>query len=138
MGSFTVYFDGQFWAGLATRERDGVVEIARVAFGSEPSDRELFAWACSHFHELEYRAVDAGLMSALKDRACGNPKRRQREAQRALKDSATCTRAQAAWSAAMEAEKGAHSSEVRANRREIEERKYQLRVEKRKQAKGGK
>jgi hypothetical protein len=80
----------------------------------------------------------AGPTSVLRDRACGNPKRRQREAQRALQDSATRTRAQAAWSAAMETEKGTRASEVRAKRREIEERKYQLRVEKRKQARRGK
>ena len=138
MGSFTVYFDGQFWAGLATRDRDGTIEVARVVFGSEPSDRELFLWACDHFHELEYKAVGAELTSVLKDRACGNPKRRQREAQRALRDSATRTRAQAAWSAAMEAEQGIRSFEARAKRREIEERKYQLRIEKRKQARRGK
>ena len=38
----------------------------------------------------------------------------------------------------METEKGTRASEVRAKRREIEERKYQLRVEKRKQARRGK
>jgi hypothetical protein len=138
MGMFTVYFDGQFWVGLATQERQGVTEIARVVFGPEPSERELFAWARDHFHQLEFKPVACAGGLALKERATGNPKRRQREAHKALNETGTRTRAQEAWQMAFLAEKGARQSETRARRRELADERYAQRVEKRKRAKRGK
>ena len=138
MGTFTVYFDGQLWVGLATRERQGTTEVARVVFGPEPSERELFEWARDHFHDLAFRQADSAMGPLLKDRATGNPKRRQREARKALNEEGTRTRAQAAWQMAFEAEKGVRQSETRARRRELADERYAQRVEKRKRAKRGK
>jgi len=138
MGTFTVYFDGQFWVGLATRERQGATEIARVVFGPEPSEHELFEWARDHFHNLGFKPVDSTLGPLLKERATGNPKRRQREARKALNETGTRTRAQEAWQIAFQVEKGERQSETRARQRELAEARYAQRVEKRKRAKRGK
>ena len=138
MGSFAVYFDGQFWVGLATREGNNGAEVARVVFGPEPSEHTLFTWARDHFHALEYKPVDAGVGTLLKERACGNPKRRQREARKSLETSSTRTHAQEAWQIAFQAEKGVRKSEARTRRRELADERYAARVEKRKRAKRGK
>jgi hypothetical protein len=138
MGSFTLYFDGQFWVGLATRESAGAVQVARVVFGPEPSDQELLAWARDHFHALAYKDVDESAARLLRDRPCGNPKRRQRAASRSLEDATGRTRAQEAWQVAFEAEKGQRHSEARARRRALADERYAQRAEKRKRAKRGK
>lgn len=138
MGSFTLYFDGQFWVGLATRESDGVVEVARVVFGPEPSDQEVLAWAREHFHALDYKPVDEAAARLLRSRPCGNPKRRQRDARKSLDDCSGRTRAQDAWQAAFEAEKGQRKSEARARRRALADERFAQRSEKRKRAKRGK
>jgi hypothetical protein len=138
MGTFTVYFDGQFWVGLATRERQAATEVARVVFGSEPGEHELFEWARDHFHALVYIRVDRALGPLPKERATGNPKRRQREARKAIDEEGTRTRAQEAWQLAFETEKGVRQSEARAQRRELADERYARRVEKRKRAKRGK
>lgn len=56
MGSFFVFFDGQFWVGIATRAReDGKTdETARAIFGPEPSDAQLVEWAHSAYRTLEF------------------------------------------------------------------------------------
>lgn len=138
MGSFTLYFDGQFWVGLATRESAGAIEVAQVVFGPEPSDQEVLAWAREHFHALDYKPVDEAAGRLLRSRPCGNPKRRQRDARKSLEDSTSRTRAQEAWQVAFEAEKGQRKSEARARRRMLADERFAQRSEKRKRAKRGK
>ena len=138
MGSFTLYFDGRFWVGLATRESGGVVEVARVVFGPVPSDHELLDWAREHFHALDYKPVDEEAARLLRSRPCGNPKRRQRDARKSLEDSTGRTRAQEAWQAAFEAEKGERKSEARMRRRALADERFAQRTEKRKRARRGK
>ena len=40
-GSLTVYYEGPFWVGVFKRTEDGKLYIAKVVFGSEPSDKEI-------------------------------------------------------------------------------------------------
>lgn len=40
-GSLTVYYEGPFWVGVFERTEDGKLYIAKVVFGSEPSDKEI-------------------------------------------------------------------------------------------------
>ncbi|HEX3778303.1 MAG TPA: YjdF family protein [Pseudonocardiaceae bacterium] len=56
-GSFTVYYDGQFWIGLVEfRDTDGV-RAARHVFGNEPNNAELLAFASGReFDQLARRA----------------------------------------------------------------------------------
>ncbi|AKU95724.1 hypothetical protein AKJ09_02388 [Labilithrix luteola] len=139
MGSFTVFFDGQFWVGLAVRHRDSnsrVPEVARVVFGPEPSDAELLEWTREQFQRLEYRAVDS--TAPLERASAGNPKRRQREARRALEETTTRTRAQTALAAALEEERGKQERERRARRQEQADERFRCRAEKRKRARRGK
>lgn len=40
-GSLTVYYEGPFWVGVFERTEDGKLYVAKVFFGSEPSDKEI-------------------------------------------------------------------------------------------------
>jgi hypothetical protein len=129
MGTFTIFFDGQFWVGLATRLGDGGTEIARVVFGPEPSDAELVQWVRDEYRKLSFIPTSAEVVTRL----VGNPKRRMREARRVLEEPRTRTRAQEAWSAALEETKTAAAAVRRHDRRAETDARYALRVEKRKQ-----
>jgi hypothetical protein len=96
MGSFFVFFDGQFWVGIATRAReDGKTdETARAIFGPEPSDAQLVEWAHSAYRTLEF--LPAMTAPATPTRI-ENPKRRQREAARCLRGDGLRSAAQSAW-----------------------------------------
>jgi hypothetical protein len=135
MGTFTLFFDGSFWVGIATRQHGATLEIARVVFGPEPSDAELAAWMHAHYRELCFVPSEA---PPPEPRLASNPKRRRREVQRALEQPRTSTRAQEAWQAALSALKPAQRAHARQARRAEAEQRYAARAEKRKQKRRGK
>lgn len=129
MGTLTIFFDGQFWVGVALRESASGSEVARVIFGPEPSDAELVQWVHDEYRKLAFVPAYAGCIANV----TGNPKRRQREARRLLEAPRTRTRAQEAFSLAMEASKSREADSRRADQRAQEERRYAQRVQRRKQ-----
>mgnify|MGYP001541586627 CR=1 FL=1 len=116
--TLTVYHDGQFWVGLAEHVEGGRYGVARIVFGAEPSDEEL-----SFFGD---EAAEAS-------KPAKNPKRRAREAAKALKRPAVSTKAQQALAAQREAMKR-ESARARSQRRAEEaEARYEQRKLKHKQ-----
>lgn len=57
-GEFVLYHDGQFWVGVLTLSEAGRTPSARVVFGAEPSDAELYDHLLRHGDEL-LRAAEA-------------------------------------------------------------------------------
>lgn len=53
-GSFTVYFDAPFWVGIFTREQEGILQSARIIFGSEPTAVEIRDFILEHHDELQF------------------------------------------------------------------------------------
>ena len=90
--TLTVYHDGQFWVGLAEHVEDGRYGVARIVFGAEPSDEEILRFVASEWEKLSFFGDEATGTS----KPAKNPKRRAREASKALKQPAMGTKAQQA------------------------------------------
>ena len=99
--ALTVYHDGQFWVGLAEHVEDGRFSAARIVFGAEPSDEEILQLVVSKWEKL----VFFGDGPAETGKFAKNPKRRKREASKALRQPATSTKAQQALADQREAMK---------------------------------
>lgn len=127
--TLTVYHDGQFWVGLAEHVEDGRYGVARIVFGAEPSDEEILRFVTSEWEKLSFFGHDPTEAS----KPAKNPKRRAREAAKALKRPAVSTKAQQALAAQREAMK--RESAHARNRRRVEEAdaRYEQRKLKRKQ-----
>ena len=110
--TLTVYHDGQFWVGLAERVEDGRYGVARIVFGAEPSDEEIQKFITSKWEKLSFFCHGPAEAS----KPAKNPKRRAREAAKALKQSAMSTKAQQALAAQREAMKQ-ESAHARSQRR---------------------
>lgn len=110
--TLTVYHDGQFWVGLAEHVEDETYGVARIVFGAEPSDEEILQFVTSKWAELAFFGDDP--TEARKP--AKSPKRRAREASRALKQPAMGTKAQQALAAQKEAMKQ-ESAHARSRRR---------------------
>ena len=95
----TVFHDGQFWVGLAEHFEDGRYGAARIVFGAEPSDEEILRFVISKWEKLAF----FGDAPAEASKPARNPKRRAREASKALKQPAMSTKAQQALVAQREA-----------------------------------
>ena len=127
--TLTVYHDGQFWVGLAERVEDGRYGVARIVFGAEPSDEEILRFVTSKWAKLAFFGDEPTEAS----KPAKNPKRRIREALKALKQPAMGTKAQQALADQREAKKR-ESIHARSQRRaEDAEARFEQRRMKRKQ-----
>lgn len=136
MASFLLYFDGQFWVGLITASLcDGAPAVGRVVFGPEPSDAQLLDWMKREYPTVPLLPTDANTDAPAPK---GNPKRRLREARRALQSPATGTASQLALKTALEAKRMEVDQEKRDEKDAEARRRYELRVQKRKQRHRGK
>ena len=88
--TLTIYHDGQFWVGLAEHVENGRYGVARIVFGAEPSDEEILQFVTSKWEKQTF----FGSEPTEANKPIRNPKRRAREASRALKQPAMSTKAQ--------------------------------------------
>ena len=131
--TLTLYHDGQFWVGIVEHSEDGMFGVARIVFGAEPSDEEILRFVMDRWEKLDFFGDGESEPTKL----AKNPKRRMRNAAKALRKPALSTKAQQAMSAQRESKKKESSRE--RNRRDREERqaRFAQRAEKRKQKRRG-
>ena len=131
--TLTVFHDGQFWVGLAERVEGRSFGVARFVFGAEPSDEEILRFVASEWEKLSFFGGD----SAKASEPARNPKRRAREASKALKRPAVSTKAQQALAAQREAMKR-ESAQARSQRRadEVEARFEQRKLKRKRKHRG--
>ena len=74
-GRLTVFFEDPFWVGVFERSNGSRLSAAKVTFGAEPKDYEIYDFVLNHYYDLQFSpAVDAVIKAARK-----NPKRVQRD-----------------------------------------------------------
>ena len=127
--TLTVYHDGQFWVGLAERVEDGTYGVARIVFGAEPSDEEILQFITSKWAKLAFFGDEPAEASE----PARNPKRRAREASRAIKQPAMGTKAQQALASQREAMKRESAHARSRHRADEAEARFEQRKLKRKQ-----
>lgn len=131
--TLTVYHDGQFWVGLAEHVEGGRYGVARIVFGAEPSDEEILRFVASEWKKLSFFGDEATETS----KPAKNPKRRAREAAKALKRPAVSAKAQQALANQHETMKR-ESAQTRSQRRADEaEARFEQRKLKRKRKQRG-
>jgi hypothetical protein len=82
--TFTVFFENRFWVGLFTLTSANAEKYARLVFEKEPSNTELYEFVLYNFYQLQftdYYRIEGGTTPVK------NPKRRQREISKELKNS---------------------------------------------------
>lgn len=135
--TLTVYHDGQFWVGIIERIEEGRLEVARIIFGAEPSNEEILQFVIRSYEKLRFSSSSGIDVEVSESTLVKNPKRRQREAAKALKKPAVSTKAQQAL--AKQYEVGKETSVQRRKQRRLEEKqlRFERRREKRKEKRRG-
>ena len=128
--SLTVFFEDPFYVGLYQRTEAGRCRVCRIVFGAEPKDCEVYAYLLQNFHRLSFSPA---LPDDNRASEAMNPKRRQREIQRSLRQPARSTKAQQALSLQREEKKMQRRQRSRAEREAEAERQFSLRLQKRKE-----
>ena len=134
VSSFTVCFQPPFWVGIAERWTADGYEAARVVFGPEPTDAQIYQWLGVEWHKLRFSPA------APEERARArpeNPKRVRREARKTLESSGAGTRAQQALAREREQAGERLRRERRQRRLQSEEERFRLRQQKKREKRGG-
>ncbi len=127
--SLTIFFQDPFWVGVFSRRGDGGLSAAKVTFGAEPTDQEVYAFLLSRYAALRFSppVADAG-----RDRP-RNPKRARREAKKQLRSSGAGTKARQALQLQREQGKAVRERESRAEKEAEARRRYAQKRQKRKE-----
>lgn len=126
----TVFFEEPFWVGLYEREDDGQCEVSKVTFGAEPKDYKVYAYFLANFYTLRF---SPSVEAAADEERRISPKRRQREAQKAVQASGIGTKAQQALKLQQEQGKLEHKVRSREQREAEDARQFQLKQQKRRE-----
>ena len=127
--AFTVFFEDPFWVGVCERSSGGTYSCAKVTFGAEPSEAEVWAFMLERYDTLTFSTPTA---SDARPQGYANPKRMQRQAARAVMATGIGTKAQQALKSQYEVGKQEHKECSRAERLASEQRRFQLRQDKKK------
>ena len=125
----TVFFEEPYWVGVFEKIEDGKLSAAKVTFGAEPKDYEVYEFILKHYYELQYSpAVETVVKETSK-----NPKRIQREAKRQMRETGIGTKSQQALKLQQEQFKTERKTKSREQKLAEAERQYELRQQKKKE-----
>lgn len=129
IGTLTVYFEDPFWVGVIERIEDGKLSAAKITFGAEPKDYEVWEFVLDCYYKLDFSPV----ISAGVKRVAGNPKRRQRDVKKQLQRSGTGTKSQQALAAQREQIKNERIKYGKEQRNAEKQHRFDLRQQKRRE-----
>lgn len=130
----TVFFDEPFWVGVFERIDDGLLQTARVVFGSEPKDYEVYDYILKNMTSLKF-SLPIPVNQPQESRI--NPKRLQRMIHKEVESKGIGTKAQLAIKQEIEARKLERKDLSKEKRDELKQLKFQLRQKKKKEKQKG-
>lgn len=134
-GRLSVYFDSPFWIGVFERYENNLLSVAKVTFGSEPRDYEVYDFILKNYDRLQF---SPGVTDKRRDLKRINPKRLQRQIQREVLQPGRSTKSQLALSLQHEKLKTERKEKSRKKRQEEKEEQYQKHQQKKKDRHKGK
>ena len=124
-----VYFEDPFWVGVFERIEEGNLSVCKVTFGAEPKDYEVWEFVLRHYYELKFSPA---LKTEIKQTA-DNPKRRQRNVKKQLRNVGIGTKSQQALAAQQEEMKTERKQISKEQREAEKQRQFELKQQKRKE-----
>ena len=131
--NLTVFFEEPFWVGVFERIEDGKLSVCKVTFGAEPKDYEIWNYVLRHYDELTF---SPSIETTIR-KAADNPKRRSRNARKQLENIGIGTKSQQALQRQREERKAERRQIGRGSRDAEAQRRFEMRLAKKKEKKRG-
>ena len=128
-GKLMVYFDEPFWVGVFERIEDGNLSVAKVTFGAEPKDYEVYEFILKHYYSLQFSPAVATVVKE----NIRNPKRMQRDVIKQLRDAGIGTKLQQALKLQQEQNKQERKVKSREQKLAEAKRMFELKQKKKKE-----
>ena len=126
VGKFMVFFENPFWVGLFERTENGKLSVAKVTFGAEPRDYEVYEFILNHYYDLQFSPTVAAVVKETKK----NAKRMQRYVKKQLQDVGIGTKSQQALKLQQEQFKMERKQKSRAEKEAEAHRRFELKQQK--------
>jgi hypothetical protein len=127
--SFHVFFEDPFWAGLFSISDSDTTKYCRVVFGKEPTDIELYQFVLNNFNNLVFSKIEQPVP---KKELALNPKRRQKQASKEIKERTGVTQSYRTIKESLKAGKKTIKRQARRQRKE-NHLAFELKQQKRKE-----
>lgn len=124
-----VYFEDPFWVGVFERVEDGKLSVAKVTFGAEPKDYEVYHYLLHNFYRLRFsNAIEADIKETPK-----NPKRALRQAKKQTENVGIGTKSQQALKLQQEENKVERKAYSKEQKEAEKQRQFDIKQLKRKE-----
>lgn len=128
--TLSIFHDGQFFTAVFESQNEDGYKAARRIFPKKPLDNEIVEFICSEYYKLGFTQAEN---CVVKQELSKNPKRRQREAAKAARNTTFSTKAQQALKKQQEQNKIVSKKSRGLKRQLSEDAKYEKRKQKRKE-----
>ena len=125
----TVFFDEPFWVGVFERIENKKLSAAKVTFGAEPKDYEVYEFILKHYYDLRFSPAVATAIKETKH----NPKRIQRDIKKSLEKTGIGTKSWQALKLQQEQNKQKRKAKSRKEKQTEAERLFELKQRKKKE-----
>ena len=124
----TVFFEEPYWIGVFEHIEDGKLTVAKVVFGAEPKDYEVYEFVLKHYHSLRFSPA----LAAVVKKSNKNPKRVHREVRKQLQNACIGTKSQQALKLQQEQNKRERKVKSRKQKKDEMLRLFELKQQKKK------
>ena len=129
----TVFFEDPFWVGIFERSEGSKLSVAKVTFGAEPRDYDVYEFILEHYYDLQFSlAVKVAVREEKR-----NPKRKQKDARKAMQEKGIGTKSQQVLKQQHEQNKKNHKVNNREEKAVKEQRQFELKQQKKKEKRRG-
>ena len=129
----TVFFADPFWVGIFEKSEGNKLSVAKVTFGAEPKEYDVYEFILEHYYDLQFgSAVKVAVREEKR-----NPKRKQKNARKMLREKGIGTKSQQALKQQHEQNKQERKVENREEKAAKEQRLFELKQQKKKAKRRG-
>ena len=125
----SVFFEEPFWVGVFEKIENGRLSAAKVTFGAEPKDYEVYEFILKHYYDLRFSPAVATVVKETKQ----NPKRIQRDIKKSLAKAGIGTKSQQALKLQQEQNKLSRKVKSREQKQAEADSRFELRQQKKKE-----
>lgn len=124
----TVFFDDPFWVGIFERSEGNKLSVAKVTFGAEPENYDVYEFILEDYYALQFSST---VKVAVKEEK-RNPKRKQKIARKTMQEKGIGTKSQQALKQQYEQNKQERKVKKREEKATKEQRLFELKQQKKK------
>ena len=125
----TVFFDEPFWIGIFERYVDRKLSVAKVTFGADPKDYDIYQFVLKKYYDLQFSSAVEAVVKEIKK----NPKRKKRDVKKQMQVTGIGTKSQQALKLQQEKNKKQRKEKSREEKMAETERMFELKQQKKKE-----